>query len=215
MCLSKGFCLQPLPLAGAALFIRLLALQTSSTEALSICPEIKLPPKFSVDHTHAGLNIFKEQLLNLFSGGLSPCRPLIPVSKLTVSEPYENYMSRSYQVTKDILSDCKNTGERHAAEPLQHLEAVVEAGGGELHCLSIADVASCVVFPPLLAGHNVLIVAHASSLEACTRQLQGRSPQSPKDFIQVVRKVCSHSVHLLLLSSGFLSLCACCGWMLS
>lgn len=42
------------------------------------------------------------------------------------------------------------------------------------------------------AGHNVLIVAHASSLEACTRQLQGRSPQSPKDFIQVVRKVCSH-----------------------
>lgn len=38
-------------------------------------------------------------------------RPLIPVSKLTVSEPYENYMSRSYQVTKDILSDCKNTGE--------------------------------------------------------------------------------------------------------
>lgn len=44
----------------------------------------------------------------------------------------------------------------------------------------------------LSTGHNVLIVAHASSLEACTRQLQGRSPQSPKDFIQVVRKVCSH-----------------------
>uniref|UniRef100_A0A8C4DXG6 Ubiquitin associated and SH3 domain containing Bb n=1 Tax=Dicentrarchus labrax TaxID=13489 RepID=A0A8C4DXG6_DICLA len=74
-------------------------------------------------------------------------RPLIPISKLTVSEPYENYMSRSYQVTKDILSDCKNT------------------------------------------GNNVLIVAHASSLEACTRQLQGRSPQSAKDFIQVVRKI--------------------------
>uniref|UniRef100_A0A8D3DG46 Ubiquitin associated and SH3 domain containing Bb n=1 Tax=Scophthalmus maximus TaxID=52904 RepID=A0A8D3DG46_SCOMX len=74
-------------------------------------------------------------------------RPLIPVSKLTVSESYENYMSRSYQVTKDILSDCKNT------------------------------------------GNNVLIVAHASSLEACTRQLQGRSPQSAKDFIQVVRKI--------------------------
>ncbi|TKS81468.1 Ubiquitin-associated and SH3 domain-containing protein B [Collichthys lucidus] len=73
-------------------------------------------------------------------------RPLIPVSKLTVSEPYETYMSRSYQVTKDILSDCKNT------------------------------------------GNNVLIVAHASSLEACTRQLQGRGPQSAKDFIQVVRK---------------------------
>lgn len=74
-------------------------------------------------------------------------RPLIPVSKLTVSESYENYMSRSYQVTKDILSDCKNS------------------------------------------GNNVLIVAHASSLEACTRQLQGRSPQSAKDFIQVVRKI--------------------------
>uniref|UniRef100_A0A3P8V128 Ubiquitin associated and SH3 domain containing Bb n=1 Tax=Cynoglossus semilaevis TaxID=244447 RepID=A0A3P8V128_CYNSE len=74
-------------------------------------------------------------------------RPLIPVSKLTVSESYENYMSRSYQVTKDLLSDCKNT------------------------------------------GNNVLIVAHASSLEACTRQLQGRGPRSPKDFIQVVRKI--------------------------
>ncbi|KAI4814989.1 hypothetical protein KUCAC02_005160 [Chaenocephalus aceratus] len=73
--------------------------------------------------------------------------PLIPVSKLSVSEPYETYMSRSYQVTKDILSDCRNT------------------------------------------GNNVLIVAHASSLEACTRQLQGRGPQSAKDFIQVVRKI--------------------------
>uniref|UniRef100_A0A8C6T3H7 Ubiquitin associated and SH3 domain containing Bb n=1 Tax=Neogobius melanostomus TaxID=47308 RepID=A0A8C6T3H7_9GOBI len=74
-------------------------------------------------------------------------RPLVPVNKLTVSESYETYMSRSYQVTKDILSDCKN------------------------------------------AGNNVLIVAHASSLEACTRQLQGRSPQNTKDFIQVVRKI--------------------------
>uniref|UniRef100_A0A671UE14 Ubiquitin associated and SH3 domain containing Bb n=1 Tax=Sparus aurata TaxID=8175 RepID=A0A671UE14_SPAAU len=81
------------------------------------------------------------------SNSLSSYRPLIPVSKLTVSESYENYMSRSYQVTKDILSDCKNT------------------------------------------GNNVLIVAHASSLEACTRQLQGRSPQSAKDFVQVVRKI--------------------------
>lgn len=57
---------------------------------------------------------------------LSPYRPLIPISKLTVSEPYENYMSRSYQVTKDILSDSKNTGKRHAAELLEHLEEVVE-----------------------------------------------------------------------------------------
>uniref|UniRef100_A0A673Y8W1 Ubiquitin associated and SH3 domain containing Bb n=1 Tax=Salmo trutta TaxID=8032 RepID=A0A673Y8W1_SALTR len=74
-------------------------------------------------------------------------RPLIPISKLSVSESYDTYMSRSYQVTKDILSDCKNM------------------------------------------GNNILIVAHASSLEACTRQLQGRSPQTSKDFIQVVRKI--------------------------
>lgn len=87
---------------------------------------------------------------------MSPYRPLIPVSKLAVSEPYESYMSRSYQVTKDILSDSKNT------------------------------------------GNNVLIVAHASSLEACTRQLQGRSPQSAKDFIQVVRKVCSLHIFFLI-----------------
>ncbi|CAB1348794.1 unnamed protein product [Coregonus sp. 'balchen'] len=74
-------------------------------------------------------------------------RPLIPISKLSVSESYDTYMSRSYQVTKDILSDCQNM------------------------------------------GNNILIVAHASSLEACTRQLQGRSPQTSKDFIQVVRKI--------------------------
>uniref|UniRef100_A0A8C7KTE5 Ubiquitin associated and SH3 domain containing Bb n=1 Tax=Oncorhynchus kisutch TaxID=8019 RepID=A0A8C7KTE5_ONCKI len=74
-------------------------------------------------------------------------RPLIPICKLRVSESYDTYVSRSYQVTKDILSDCKNM------------------------------------------GNNILIVAHASSLEACTRQLQGRSPQTSKDFIQVVRKI--------------------------
>ena len=38
-------------------------------------------------------------------------------------------------------------------------------------------------------GSTVLIVAHASSLEACTRQMQGLSPQNSKDFVQVVRKV--------------------------
>ncbi|XP_010891972.1 ubiquitin associated and SH3 domain containing Bb [Esox lucius] len=74
-------------------------------------------------------------------------RPLIPINKLSVSESYDTYMTRSYQVTKDILTDCKNI------------------------------------------GNNILIVAHASSLEACTRQLQGRSPQNSKDFIQVVRKI--------------------------
>ncbi|XP_053546080.1 ubiquitin-associated and SH3 domain-containing protein B isoform X2 [Bombina bombina] len=74
-------------------------------------------------------------------------RPHIPVSKLLVSESYDTYMSRSFQVTKDILSECKSKGD------------------------------------------NVLIVAHASSLEACTRQLQGLTPQNAKDFVQVVRKI--------------------------
>ncbi|XP_061638528.1 glucuronokinase with putative uridyl pyrophosphorylase isoform X5 [Phyllopteryx taeniolatus] len=82
-------------------------------------------------------------------------RPLIPISKLTVPESYESYMSRSHRVTKEILSDCKNS------------------------------------------GNNVLIVAHASSLEACTRQLQGFVPRSAKDFIQVVRKI------------PYLGLCSC------
>ncbi|XP_017287398.1 ubiquitin-associated and SH3 domain-containing protein B [Kryptolebias marmoratus] len=74
-------------------------------------------------------------------------RPHFPVSKLTVSEPYDTYISRSFQVTREILSECKNQ------------------------------------------GNTVLIVAHASSLEACTRQLQGLSPQNSKDFVQVVRKI--------------------------
>ncbi|ETE58797.1 Ubiquitin-associated and SH3 domain-containing protein B, partial [Ophiophagus hannah] len=44
--------------------------------------------------------------------------------------------------------------------------------------------------PPDLAAarNNILIVAHASSLEACTCQLQGLSPQNSKDFVQMVRK---------------------------
>ncbi|KAG8568203.1 hypothetical protein GDO81_013916 [Engystomops pustulosus] len=41
----------------------------------------------------------------------------------------------------------------------------------------------------ILKGNNILIVAHASSLEACTRQLQGLTPQNSKDFVQVVRKI--------------------------
>nr|XP_033775121.1 ubiquitin-associated and SH3 domain-containing protein B isoform X2 [Geotrypetes seraphini] len=74
-------------------------------------------------------------------------RPHIPVSKLVVSESYDTYISRSFQVTKEILSECKSK------------------------------------------GNNMLIVAHASSLEACTRQLQGLLPQNAKDFVQVVRKI--------------------------
>ncbi|RXN10399.1 ubiquitin-associated and SH3 domain-containing B-like protein [Labeo rohita] len=74
-------------------------------------------------------------------------RPHIPVSKLAVSESYETYISRSFQVTREILSECNNL------------------------------------------GNTVLIVAHASSLEACTRQIQGLTPQNSKDFVQVVRKI--------------------------
>uniref|UniRef100_A0AAY4DXS5 SH3 domain-containing protein n=1 Tax=Denticeps clupeoides TaxID=299321 RepID=A0AAY4DXS5_9TELE len=74
-------------------------------------------------------------------------RPHVPISKLTVSETYETYISRSFQVTREILNECKNL------------------------------------------GNTVLIVAHASSLEACTRQMQGLSPQNSKDFVQVVRKI--------------------------
>uniref|UniRef100_A0A665UBM6 Ubiquitin-associated and SH3 domain-containing protein B n=1 Tax=Echeneis naucrates TaxID=173247 RepID=A0A665UBM6_ECHNA len=74
-------------------------------------------------------------------------RPHIPLSKLVVSESYDTYISRSFQVTREILAECKNL------------------------------------------GNTVLIVAHASSLEACTRQLQGLSPQNSKDFVQVVRKI--------------------------
>uniref|UniRef100_A0A4W6BN41 Ubiquitin associated and SH3 domain containing B n=1 Tax=Lates calcarifer TaxID=8187 RepID=A0A4W6BN41_LATCA len=74
-------------------------------------------------------------------------RPHIPISKLTVSESYDTYISRSFQVTREILAENKNL------------------------------------------GNTVLIVAHASSLEACTRQIQGLSPQNSKDFVQVVRKI--------------------------
>lgn len=74
-------------------------------------------------------------------------RPHIPISKLTASESYDTYISRSFQVTREILLECKNL------------------------------------------GNTILIVAHASSLEACTRQIQGLSPQNAKDFVQVVRKI--------------------------
>ncbi|XP_078389213.1 ubiquitin-associated and SH3 domain-containing protein B-like isoform X2 [Cetorhinus maximus] len=74
-------------------------------------------------------------------------RPHFPASKLGISESYETYISRSCQVMRDILAECK------------------------------------------VKGNSVLIVAHASSLEACTRQLQGLSARNSKDFVQVVRKI--------------------------
>lgn len=90
-------------------------------------------------------------------------------------------MSRSSQVTKDILSDCRSGGEGRAAGVPQHLEGAV------LHCLTVLPV-----HVSARAGNNVLIVAHASSLEACTRQLQRRRPLTPRDFVQAVRKVRKH-----------------------
>uniref|UniRef100_A0AAR2KIE5 Ubiquitin associated and SH3 domain containing Bb n=1 Tax=Pygocentrus nattereri TaxID=42514 RepID=A0AAR2KIE5_PYGNA len=46
-------------------------------------------------------------------------------------------------------------------------------------------------------GGNVLMVGHASSLEACTRQLQGQTLRNSKEFIQIVRKI------------PYLGMCAC------
>lgn len=37
-------------------------------------------------------------------------RPHIPISKLAVSESYDTYISRSFQVTREILTECKNMG---------------------------------------------------------------------------------------------------------
>lgn len=43
-------------------------------------------------------------------GSFFYCRPHIPVSKLVVSESYDTYISRSFQVTKEIISECKSKG---------------------------------------------------------------------------------------------------------
>lgn len=37
-------------------------------------------------------------------------RPHIPISKLAVSETYDTYISRSFQVTREILSESKGLG---------------------------------------------------------------------------------------------------------
>lgn len=41
---------------------------------------------------------------------VSASRPHVPISKLLVSESYETYISRSFQVTREILAECKNQG---------------------------------------------------------------------------------------------------------
>lgn len=84
----------------------------------------QFPTNVSTPNRPAETYFAKISMLRGFADNcyLSPRRPLIPVSKLTVSEPYENYMSRSYQVTKDILSDCRNSGKSAAAELLGLIE---------------------------------------------------------------------------------------------
>ena len=66
---------------------------------------------------------------------------------------------------------------------LEHLASVLT----RFTYVLIETVFSVLAFLP--PGNNILIVAHASSLEACTCQLQGLSPQNSKDFVQMVRKV--------------------------
>lgn len=170
-------------------------------------------------------------------------RPHFPVSKLTVCESYETYISRSFQVTRDILTECKNLGTVDSVYDYINTMLVItnESNIFKLHCKSISISKIRIDSkwhwqhtappPPLHTGNTVLIVAHASSLEACTRQIQGLTPQNSKDFVQVVRKVslllrlqwifhhfclililfCIHDVHHLLSVhadslSGFLRL---------
>lgn len=115
-------------------------------------------------------------------------RPHIPITKLNVSESYDTYMSRSYKVTKDILAACKNKG-----------QCQINVLSQTLYGCATSQCSVCLWF--LLIGNNVLIVAHASSLEACTRQLQGLTPHNAKEFVQVVRKVCFFSFyHSFLIS---------------
>lgn len=50
-------------------------------------------------------------------------RPHIPISKLGVQESYDTYISRSFQVTREILSECKSMGKTKHTIPsiLLHL----------------------------------------------------------------------------------------------
>lgn len=45
-------------------------------------------------------------------------RPHFPISKLVLSESYETYISRSIQVTREILAECKNQGKGSKSAPL-------------------------------------------------------------------------------------------------
>lgn len=55
------------------------------------------------------LNAMLQFIKIFFAYCLIP-RPHIPISKLMVSESYDTYISRSFQVTREILTECKNLG---------------------------------------------------------------------------------------------------------
>ena len=55
--------------------------------------------------------------ITLSGYGFAP-RPHIPVSKLVVSESYDTYISRSFQVTREILAECKNLGKVEMCIPV-------------------------------------------------------------------------------------------------
>lgn len=50
-------------------------------------------------------------------------------------------------------------------------------------------VTQCILQATEESGGNVLLVAHASSLDTCTRQIIGQSPRAFNDMLAVVRKV--------------------------
>lgn len=51
-------------------------------------------------------------------------RPHIPISKLVLSESYDTYISRSFQVTREILAECKNQGKGSKSATLSERAAV-------------------------------------------------------------------------------------------
>lgn len=131
------------------------------------------------------------------NGCFSVRRPLIPVSKLTVSESYENYISRSYQVTKDILSDCKNTGK---TEP-------ESSWSGCWRC-AVASLFMCLCLRPDGASRSGFHSLHRKQRADCgprvfpgglhapaagpqPTELQGLHPSRPKGLLDASLFICS------------------------
>lgn len=95
--------------------------------------------KLSVDttyrytQTHVGLFTAPSHVERLLLSCLKPVKPVlygfasrphIPISKLVLSESYESYISRSFQVTRDILAECKKQGTSSPSAPLSEAAAV-------------------------------------------------------------------------------------------